>query len=220
MIISISGFATSGKDTVAKIIQELVIQNKNPDQDLSILAPEGREFLSGWQIKSWAGKLKDIASLLTGIPRRNFDDQEFKKSFLGPEWDFVGPSMKSGNVVTDDLVQQKMSVRLFLQLLGTDAIRDGLHRNTWVNALMADYGNGEIQKLLIPDSRFINELQAVRDSDGLTIRVDRPGIIPMNHPSEKEHLLWDKWGYIIENNSSVEDLVEKVKQILIKENII
>jgi len=32
-----------------------------------------------------------------------------------------------------------MTVRDFLQKLGTDALRNGLHENVWVNALMSDY---------------------------------------------------------------------------------
>ena len=34
---------------------------------------------SKWEIKKFAGKLKQIASLLTGIPIEKFEDQEFKK---------------------------------------------------------------------------------------------------------------------------------------------
>lgn len=59
-IIGVSGYSGSGKDTVGKIIQKL--------------CPK-----SNWQIKKFAGKLKEIASLLTGIPALKFEDQEFKK---------------------------------------------------------------------------------------------------------------------------------------------
>ena len=65
MIIGISGYSGSGKDLVGTIIQEIS--------------------LNKWHIKKWAGKLKTIASILTGIPVENFEDQEFKKTLLGPE---------------------------------------------------------------------------------------------------------------------------------------
>jgi len=88
-IIGISGYSGSGKDTVGRIIQylhcdfqedvavELAI---HPDNDWLL------EEQSGWEIKKWAGKLKQVASLLTGIPIEKFEDQEFKKTVLGPEW--------------------------------------------------------------------------------------------------------------------------------------
>lgn len=114
MIIGISGKIGSGKDTVAKIITEL-----EPDKY--------------WSIRKFAGKLKDVATLLTGIHQSKFEDQEFKKTELGPEWN-CNPPGKVGWVH-----RQPMTVREFLQKLGTDAMRMGLHENTWVNALMREY---------------------------------------------------------------------------------
>ncbi len=67
MIIGINGYAGSGKDTVGTILQQI-------DKD------------SHWEIKKWAGKLKQVAELLTGIPVEKFEDQEFKKTNLGKQW--------------------------------------------------------------------------------------------------------------------------------------
>ena len=64
MIIGINGKIGSGKDTIGEIIQGLSITNG------------GREF----EVKKFAGKLKTIGSLLTGIPVCNFEDQNFKMS--------------------------------------------------------------------------------------------------------------------------------------------
>mgnify|MGYP002478018656 CR=1 FL=1 len=63
MIIGINGKIGAGKDTVGTIIQGLLLTNKNQSSD----------------IKKFAGKLKQIASILTGIPVKKFEDQEFKK---------------------------------------------------------------------------------------------------------------------------------------------
>ena len=62
MIISISGKIGSGKDTVAEIIKQM-------------------SFDKPWEIKKWAGKLKEVATILTGIPVEKFEDQEFKQTF-------------------------------------------------------------------------------------------------------------------------------------------
>ena len=62
-LLGIAGRAGSGKNTVAEMIQKIA---------------------NGvWEQKAFAGKLKQIASLLTGIPIEKFEDQEFKeKTFV------------------------------------------------------------------------------------------------------------------------------------------
>lgn len=187
MIIGINGYAGSGKDTVGTILQQI-------DKD------------SHWEIKKWAGKLKQVAELLTGIPVEKFEDQEFKKTNLGKQW--------------NDRINNPMSVRDFLQKLGTEGLRDGLHTNTWVNALMADYKcvpadrapNGwDCDNWIITDTRFPNEAQAIKDADGIIIRVTRPGIGPVNdHPSETGLNQW-KFDYEIQNDSSLNELINSVR---------
>lgn len=94
MIIGISGYIGSGKDTVAKMIQDCIIRTKRYDagirkydeEYINRLLPEGREFCSGWEIKKFAGKLKQIVSLLTGIPAGDLERQDVKDRELGTEW--------------------------------------------------------------------------------------------------------------------------------------
>ncbi len=194
MIIGISGYSGSGKDLVGTIIQEIS--------------------LNKWSIKKWAGKLKVIASLLTNIPVEKFEDQEFKKTDLGPEWG--------------------MTVRDFLQKLGTDAVRDTLHTNAWVNAVMANYTPTQIQwsdgpiggykdgpmpNWIITDTRFPNEAEAIKKAGGIVIRINRPGVQPINpHPSETS---LDDWEFdaVINNDGDVADIVHKVGLLLYKHNI-
>ena len=236
MIIGVSGYSGSGKDLVGTMIQFLASRNTAKVSLEEVLDfPINHEYWleeqSGWEIKKWAGKLKTIASMLTGIPLEKFEDQEFKKTVLGSEWDYLGPSLYGGKngISTADLVEKKMTVREFLQKLGTDAIRDGLHSNAWVNALMADYTPTQVQwsdgpiggykdgpmpNWIITDTRFPNEAEAIRKKDGIMIRVERPGVKPINnHPSETglDHYTFD---HVIKNNGSIEDLLLKVKSIL------
>jgi hypothetical protein len=206
MIIGINGYSGSGKDTVGNIIQRLT-------------AKESYGYLEKtWEIKKFAGKLKTIASMITGIPEFKFEDQEFKKTDLGPEWG--------------------MTARDFLQKLGTEALRDGLHPNAWVNALMADYKlaankfirltedgleeweEGKLPNWIITDVRFPNEAQAIKNLDGIIIRIDRPGVSAVNaHSSET---VIDDWNfdYKIANVSDLKALFLSVHSILIKEKII
>ena len=135
----------------------------------------------------------------------------------------------------------KTTYREFLQKLGTEAMRNGLHTNVWCNALFSDYkeyhyadaikgGNpNEPEKVMsfpnwiITDMRFPNEMEAVVERKGITIRVTRPvkksKNTPRLHPSETA-LDKAEFDYEIINDGSIEDLVEKVREILIKEKLI
>lgn len=279
MIIGINGYAGSGKDTVGKLIQIASCKDIPEGVDLEDLISQYHilhewwiEEQSGWEIKKWAGKLKIIASMITGIPVENFEDQEFKKTFLGPEWNYWSISIidngrllfQHGRFTTqkeaEDFIpflkqnygefrmdyvvgMQQMSVRQFLQELGTDGLRNGLHPNVWVNALMADYKPIPSQKALdfvlsegftedvitqaslmpkwiVTDTRFPNEAQAIKDAGGIVIRIDRPGYKPVNaHPSETGLDDWN-FDHKIMNGSDLTSLLFTVGGILRKENLI
>ena len=240
MIIGINGYAGSGKDTVGTIIQYLQADTNIPLKGVLNKTPHHIWWLedrSGWEIKKWAGKLKDIASLLTGIPVESFEDQEFKTTLLGPEWGTVTSNPLNAIPVFSDIqFNHLISVREFLQKLGTDAIRDGLHTNAWVNALMSDYKKdlsecgtskkGTVVKCskypnwIITDTRFPNEAEAIKKAGGIVIRVDRPGVKPINdHPSETGLDDW-KFDYKIANVSDIKALSLSVQMILEKENIL
>ena len=220
MILGISGRIGSGKDTVGLIIQYLDWFKAANSQGLSTnmsfeewvnLKTAGYPFNhKHWEIKKYAGKLKEIACILTGCTLEQLEDQEFKKLQIGPDWG--------------------MTYRELLQKLGTEAMRNGLHENVWVNALYADYTN---QNWIITDMRFPNEFDAVKSIGGITIRVNRPdtkeyfqlknrdGSITQAtlHPSETA-LDNHNFDYVIDNNSSVSDLIVKVREILTQNQII
>jgi len=187
-IISISGKIGSGKDTIADIIMQYTPYHR-------------------WQVKKFAGKLKDIAEILTGVPKINFEDQEFKQQDMGPEWG--------------------MTYRDLLQKLGTEAMRSGLHKNVWVNALFADYQfnieeDEQIHYWIITDSRFPNELAAVKEHNGIAIKVirDSGNTIGTTHTSETALDDYTDWDYVINNNGTLEELKTRVLSILEKESLL
>lgn len=201
MIISISGKIGSGKDTAARLLQEMM--------------PE-----MNWENKKWAGKLKDVAEIISGIPKEKFEDQEFKKTNMGIEWATWYPNIDR---------PEYMTVRDFLQILGTEALREGLHKNTWVNALLADYkaynvGTDEdgnttyrMPHWIITDTRFPNELAAVKEKGGITVKIVRNGTtdIGATHSSETALDHVTNWDYVIDNNGSLEDLKRQLSEIII-----
>jgi hypothetical protein len=257
MIIGINGKIGVGKDLTGKIIQYLTSDYKdkyNFVEWIDRVENYGSNTYSKFEVKKFAGKLKQIASLLTGIPVEDFEDQEFKKSYLGAEWGTVQQvPLNSIPPFADIQFNALMSVRELLQKLGTEAIRDGLHHNTWVNALMCDYKRPKMSEYnpsnwIITDVRFPNELEAVVEKGGITIRVIRNPIIVITLDGEKLTLDYNEWlkqkqfyenqgwqftehpsetalddakfNYEIINDAGIPELIEKVRQILITEKII
>ena len=232
-IISISGYSGTGKDVVGKLIQYNMSRGSRiPIEELISDYRDHEWWLeeeSGWEIKKWAGKLKYIASIITGIPIEKFEDQQFKKTNLGPEWSSIvrkPGKRQDGLFGTGEMEIKPMTVRDLIQRLGTEAMRDGLHKNVWVNALMADYKPGpfypdvpaedhaKLPNWIITDTRFPNEAQAIKDKGGMVIKVDRPGVGPVNgHPSE-DALKDYNFDYVIHNNGSINDLDKKVIEFI------
>lgn len=218
-LIGISGRLQSGKDTVGKIIQTLTTEHiKNGTRNFREVFPylndEGVSYIgepkynSGWEIKKYAKKLKQICSILTGIPEYDFEKQEVKDELLGEEWNRFG---------------LETSVRELLQRVGTEAMREGVHQNVWVNALFADYKPHKMSehnpsKWIITDVRFNNEAEAIESRGGLLIRVNRGTPDKNAHISETalDNYTFD---YVLENNGSLEELTEKVKEFITKFNI-
>jgi hypothetical protein len=194
-LIGISGRMNSGKDTVAGMIQDIT---------------------GSYDVKRFAGKLKIIASILTGIPVEKFEQQDFKKQSLPAEWSgYKYTANPSGSAVlpkySGDVNTVPMTVRELLQKLGTDAIRDHLHENAWVNALFADFFEGE--QWIAPDTRFPNELSAIKQRGGIVIRVDRMDCPESGHASETalDNFQFD---YVIKNYWGMEQLRENVLHML------
>lgn len=182
MLIGISGHIGSGKDTVAKMIQWLTVDHRDRP-DLNTIDAKMKLALqyctkdiplnnrATWGIKKFAGKLKQICSLLTGIPVADFELQSVKDSYLGPEWDIPIRSVAVGSKAycgegqyfqtaksgTTKFIIQRMKVRELLQLMGTDAMRDKVHPNIHINALFADYKSlSERQLTSIEASRLMS----------------------------------------------------------------
>lgn len=163
-LIGISGKKQHGKNTVADIIQNLTVLDRVPDYNGLI----SRGILvSKWKQKAFAGKLKQITSILLGRPVEDFENEEKKKELLPNEWDITQHTILTRRSIhtlalqeqiSDDeyvkkhnciyipetdtfkkpLTTEVLSVRGFLQKLGTEVGRQ-LHPELWVNALFSDY---------------------------------------------------------------------------------
>jgi len=213
-LIGINGKIGSGKDTVGEIIQQLCKSNGD----------------SNWQIKKFADKLKDICAIIIGCDKNLLEDQNFKNKELGKEWWYwelpTGSKIpylgrEDFNAFPVKLV--KPTARLMLQRLGTEAMRNNIHDDIWVNSLFSSFNVNtpayNSKKWIITDLRFLNEMEAVKNFGGITIRVKRNTDQESYHPSETS-LDNEFFDYEIDNNGPMTDLIRKVREILIKEKII
>lgn len=255
-LISISGKINSGKDTVAAILQILSkaphLNNKGVLKALN----DVKSLNNVYNIKKFADRLKDMVCLLLGCTREQLEDRDFKEKELGKEW-WVWKSYYDNTLFTYtgqtmdikywELI--KLTPRKLLQLIGTECGRNILHPNIWVNALFSeyrpidlhnnisnkdvlDYSSATFPNWIISDMRFPNELQAVKDRDGLTIRVNRDidcslcfgkgcthcyeGKVENQGQHESETALDDaEFDIIINNNGTLDDLITKVRNLQI-----
>lgn len=266
-IIGISGKIGSGKDTVTNIIQYLTYCKDDSSYQEFVnryVNDYPKDIKHVFEIKRFADTLKDYVCMATNCSREQLEDREFKEKELGEEWWFYQSKINNTlysytdhnntNIGNNEFFQLvKPSRRTLLQLIGTEAMRDIIHPNYWVNCLISQYkgketnvttsfyGNSRREdkyesNWLIPDTRFPNELKAIKDRGGIVIRVNRPLESVLNeslesskngvrkdakykrelleHPSETA-LDNAEFDYIVFNDGSIEDLIIKVKEILL-----
>lgn len=156
---------------------------------------------NSFTVKKFASKVKEIASMLTGYPVEMFEDRLFKSQPLGDEWSKI----KGRDTI-------KLTARDLLQKIGTEAIRNNLHEDAWINALFLEYCH-PYPNWVITDCRFPNEAAAIKKRGGYMIRVDRKDNYPANeHDSETALDIWE-FDYIINNNGGLEQLQDEVKKV-------
>jgi hypothetical protein len=256
MILAISGKSQSGKDTVGKIIQYLTHcrNDKTTWEEWQLLQ---NTKMCDWKIKKFADKLKDIVCLLIGCTREQLEDETFKNTELGPEW--IQCFNSDYDLIEEKDYDEEighfseyLTPRKLLQLIGTECGRNIIHPNIWVNALMGEYEpiwkhsrlkitipydkediDVDYPNWVITDVRFPNEADAIKQRDGIIIRVNKnkeqllrdKGIHIPKHLLTPEHesetaLDNAEFDYVIDNNGTIEKLIEQVKYILVKEKII
>ena len=209
LVISLSGFKGSGKDTAA-----LLMRSKMPFESLSFAAP-----------------LKEALAAMFGWPRELLDGTT-PESRAWRETPDIYWSDQFGHTVTP---------RFTLQHFGTDVVRQHMLDNFWIAAVQKQIENSN-SNIIVTDARFPNELDMVRKLGGITVRIKRgtepwwyqPSVVLNNLPRwlakvvllfrpklRQVHISERAWiGYPfdfeIENNGSLEDLEQKIEELLQK----
>ena len=198
MIIGLVGFIGSGKGTVGDILEQ-----------------------KGFVKDSFAKPLKDAVSIIFGWPRELLEgDTEVSRKWREQIDSFW-----------TEKFQKEFSPRMALQLMGTEAGRDVFDKDIWVISLL-NRANGK--NVVVTDVRFQNEIKYIQQNNGIIIRVKRgpePEWYEMLKTITDFHLRkttmsfwnihqseWDWVGcnfdYEIDNNGSLQDLSNKVEDVL------
>lgn len=186
MLVGLSGYARSGKDTVASILV----------------------YDHGFTRVAFADVLKDCLLALNPIVETwadgNVDDHWAEYDRVKDIIDIFG---------WDKAKERYPELRELLQRLGTEVGRSILGENIWVDAAMSkvlDFGRVR-GDFVFSDARFLNEARAITPH-GEVWRVNRSGVGPANDHISEVGL--DDWPFdrIIANNGTLEDLSDVVAQ--------
>jgi len=166
LLIGISGYARSGKDSIAAALVERC------------------DFVR----VSFADRIKNLALHVHPELRERVEAEGWEAVKADPE------------------------VRELLQRLGVGA-REVIGEDVWVRAALR--GVGPDDRAVISDVRFPNEAEAVRGGGGLLIRVERPGVGPVNaHVTEVAMDCWTDWDARLVNDGTLEELQAAAVQVV------
>jgi hypothetical protein len=200
MIVGICGFIGSGKDTIADYLVNF------------------HEF----RRESFANTLKDACSAVFGWDRtmlegRTKEAREWREQ-VDPWW-------------SQRLDIPHLTPRWILQYWGTEVCRRGFHDDIWIASLENKLRSSK-DNVVISDCRFPNEITSIRNAGGKIVWVKR-GELPewynlavdanlgstvaanelkmMKIHASETSWVGTEFDYIIENNSSIDQLYHQIK---------
>lgn len=228
-LIGIAGKAGSGKDTVTKMIQQLTSPEIPDYWEFKDGEWRSMSGVSPWVRRGFADKLKKMIAITLGVSVERFEDREFKKSILPKEWNI--PVEYFGE---DHYYYNSITVRQLMQRVG-ESIREGVHKDFWINALFEDYNTEYIggeekvasdggyysspsykiyPKWIISDVRYLNEVEAIKARGGIILRINRDLPSDDTHASEIELDDYEGFDWEIDNLTSLDTLQESTKLFL------
>ena len=158
---------------------------------------------NGFYLDSFANSVKDVSSSIFGFDRNKLEGITKEDR----QW------REKADKKYSTLLGKNFSPRDSLILIGTTLGRNQIHHDIWVETVFNRYSLSENQNLLITDVRFPNEYESIKKRGGILIRIERENTYKINHESETA-LDSYSFNYVIENNGTLEELIEKVNNIL------
>jgi len=103
-----------------------------------------------------------------------------------------------------------MSPRDLWIKFGTNAVRNHVHQDTWLNALLLGV---TCDVLIVTDVRFPGEAEKIRGMGGALFRVDNPAVRRSEDVADSALLNYEGWDRVVVNSGTIEDL----RQIAMRE---
>lgn len=222
MLIGLSAKKQCGKDTICTIIEAIDVYYNTrfvPSDDLHDFVKQclfkrrldslsvSRDIVSSWTRESFAKKLRRCLYIITDDDRIFASDDKTKNELSN----IKDPN---GNYYT---------IRQLLQKFGTEVGRN-ISPNLWVEALMNDYIKAKLdgyeEDWIITDVRFENEANAIRENNGILIRINRNTNLKDEHLSETALDNYKNFDLVIDNNGTIDELIDKVYDFMKNFNLI
>ncbi len=118
-----------------------------------------------------------------------------------------------GNKKEDIIPDLGVSARHMLQTLGTDWGREMVHPDIWLKAAESHIEAHSNSYFVIPDVRFDNEAEFIRDNDGAMICITRKDSADVIVHSSEEGITRSMNDYVVQNNGTIEELHKKIRAI-------
>lgn len=159
---------------------------------------------NGYYIDSFAKSVKDVCSNMFDFDRNKLE------GFT--EEDRLWRETQSEKYT--EMFGSPFTPRDALILIGTTIGRK-IHPDIWIETVFNRYEKNINKNLLISDVRFPNEYDSIKKKGGIIIRINRTNnSTNLIHESEcaLDHHTFD---YVIENDGTIEELNQKILQILV-----
>ena len=140
MILGVTGFIGSGKDTVADYLCTF----------------------HGFKRVSFAASLKDAVSAVFGWDRELLEGS----TKTSREW------REQKDEWWSNRLGKEITPRWVLQYWGTDVLRNHFHQDIWVASVENKLRQTK-DNIVITDCRFANEVKAIKNVGGITMRISR-----------------------------------------------
>jgi hypothetical protein len=149
---------------------------------------------SGWDRRKFAAPLKGML--------------QFFLAYQGAQANHIQRMIEGDLKEVPSLMLGGQTPRHAMQALGTEWGRMRMSDSLWVDAAMRDLP----PRAVFDDCRFENEAAAIRQRDGIIVRIVRPGVGPVNsHVSE----VLVKPDHVIMNDSDLSELRLRVLRLIL-----
>lgn len=151
----------------------------------------------GFTRVAFADKVKEVCKIVFGLTDDEMNNPSLKEVVLD-RWPYESP-------------------RSLMQKVGTESFRT-IWPDVWMENVKRKIDNEGLEKVVITDVRFENELLVSRSRNGINIRVDASQRLPKSNDQHASEALADVLMVqdTVDNNGDIEQLKNEVRRIMEK----